>query len=254
MKKMICLIMVAVFLLCIGMTAFVVEASSAKISTEMLEKLDTMQDDEIVKTWIELEEKPLFAEGELERMTEEQCGFSRAEIETLEQNSIYNETRGNLIVERRTARNLEVLKKLGLSESAVESQQYFWTDRAWTVSDGIPRIFNLNRSQIRYAAEVEEVKLIDIYKGQDIPEGYTEPPTEMPSDLKLLGDANGDSEISIDDVTYIQRFLAFFSDELFDPLTADVNSDGEPDIDDCTLIQMYLAFIDIDYPIDQLLT
>ncbi len=62
---------------------------------------------------------------------------------------------------------------------------------------------------------------------------------------KLIGDTNCDGQISIGDVTTIQRHLAelaVFADEQLD--LADINGDGEINIDDATHLQKYLAEFD----------
>ena len=60
-----------------------------------------------------------------------------------------------------------------------------------------------------------------------------------------IGDVNGDGNITIGDVTEIQRHLAeliHFSDEQLD--LADTNGDGKVDIGDATHLQKYLAEFD----------
>lgn len=59
-----------------------------------------------------------------------------------------------------------------------------------------------------------------------------------------LGDVNSDGDITIDDVTLIQKYLADIS-ELTNAQksVADVNNDGDISIDDVTMIQKYLAGI-----------
>lgn len=59
----------------------------------------------------------------------------------------------------------------------------------------------------------------------------------------LIGDVNGDGEVSIIDATLIQRHLAqlvFLEDEQL--IFADTTGDGEVDITDATQIQRYLAY------------
>ncbi len=61
-----------------------------------------------------------------------------------------------------------------------------------------------------------------------------------------FGDSNGDGEISIRDVTAIQRFLAQLNTLSEKQLgAADVNFDGVVDIKDITLLQMYFAEFDV---------
>ncbi len=60
----------------------------------------------------------------------------------------------------------------------------------------------------------------------------------------LLGDVDGDGEVTIDDVTLIQMDLANISKLSDNQLKlAEVNGDGEVTIDDVTTIQMFLAKI-----------
>lgn len=74
-------------------------------------------------------------------------------------------------------------------------------------------------------------------------------------DSVKLGDTDGDGNVSINDVTKVQRYLA----EL-EPLegiylhAADANQDGTLDISDATAIQMYLAEYDVPYSIGEVMT
>lgn len=88
----------------------------------------------------------------------------------------------------------------------------------------------------------------------------TEPPTTLPTESptvvnNLLGDADGDGDISILDATIIQRYLAEFDvphPEITEVL-GDVTGDGL-DIIDATLIQRYLAEFTVNYPIGEPIT
>ena len=71
-------------------------------------------------------------------------------------------------------------------------------------------------------------------------------------DSVLLGDANGDGNVNISDVTDIQRAVAEM--DTLDDLrkkAADVNSDGVVTIDDATFLQTYLAEFETAYPIGE---
>lgn len=60
----------------------------------------------------------------------------------------------------------------------------------------------------------------------------------------VYGDANGDGEIDISDVTAIQKYAAAY--EKFNAAQlkyADVNKDGAVDINDATAVQKYIAGI-----------
>ena len=68
----------------------------------------------------------------------------------------------------------------------------------------------------------------------------------------ILGDADGDGEVSILDATCIQRFLASFSvSEKFSEKAADVDGDGEVSILDATHIQRWLASFETPYAIGE---
>ena len=56
----------------------------------------------------------------------------------------------------------------------------------------------------------------------------------------LLGDANNDDKVNIDDATYIQNFLVKLED-VINELAADVNKDGKLTVMDTTMIQVRLA-------------
>lgn len=78
-------------------------------------------------------------------------------------------------------------------------------------------------------------------------------PTEAPTEavVPILGDADGNGVIEVDDATFIQRVIA----ELPVPypmdmiMNADVDGDGELTIADATLIQRYNAEMPVNYPI-----
>ena len=66
----------------------------------------------------------------------------------------------------------------------------------------------------------------------------------------LLGDADGDGEVTVMDASLIQRSLAQLKIEgHFDEKAADVDADGKIEVTDVTLIQRYAAKIDTPYRI-----
>jgi len=70
----------------------------------------------------------------------------------------------------------------------------------------------------------------------------------------MLGDTNRDNNISISDVTAIQRHLAELEKlEGIYLYAADTNQDGNVDISDATSLQMHLAEYDLPYTIGELL-
>ena len=78
---------------------------------------------------------------------------------------------------------------------------------------------------------------------------FTEPSQE--AERYLLGDVDGDGEVTIYDVTYIQRYEAAMKVNSFNEAAADVDGDGEITIFDATLIQRYLADMNVKYPINE---
>lgn len=75
--------------------------------------------------------------------------------------------------------------------------------------------------------------------------------SNSPNNSWVLGDTDGDGEVSIVDATVIQRYLANMAvkDEERVKICGDINGDGV-DILDATLIQRYLASFIVPYPID----
>lgn len=88
----------------------------------------------------------------------------------------------------------------------------------------------------------------------DDPDNPDEPDEPTAPELRawyMLGDADGDDEVAIVDVTVIQRYLAsVISEEYIDPVAADVSGDGV-DIDDATFIQRFLASVDTPYAVGE---
>jgi hypothetical protein len=72
----------------------------------------------------------------------------------------------------------------------------------------------------------------------------TTPPaiTQQPTPSAIVGDANNDGSVTIEDVTSIQKYLAVLLTERQINLTlADANRDGSVNVEDATTIQKYLA-------------
>lgn len=70
----------------------------------------------------------------------------------------------------------------------------------------------------------------------------------------LLGDANGDGYVNVNDVTAIQRHAAEL--ELLEGINfhaADINGDGNVSVDDATELQRFLAEYIVDYPIGEVM-
>ena len=70
------------------------------------------------------------------------------------------------------------------------------------------------------------------------------------ADSYILGDADGDGEVTIMDATCIQRCLAELSvTGNFSRYAADLNRSGDIDITEATGIQRWLAGFEISYPV-----
>ncbi len=79
--------------------------------------------------------------------------------------------------------------------------------------------------------------------------------TFIANDSYYYGDVNNDGEVSIKDVTYLQKCLAHFSGFSLDKdaemrKRADVNGDGEEDVSDAVLIQKYVNYAITKFPVE----
>ncbi len=72
-------------------------------------------------------------------------------------------------------------------------------------------------------------------------------------DLAICGDADGNGEVTIMDVTCIQRYLVHDDPEGFNEAAADVDGDGSVTSLDATWIQRSMARIDVPYPIGEII-
>lgn len=72
----------------------------------------------------------------------------------------------------------------------------------------------------------------------------------------VLGDADGDGEVTIIDVTYVQRYDAHFNIPISQEslMNADVDGSGEVEIIDATYTQRFLAEMNVKYPIGESIT
>ena len=98
-------------------------------------------------------------------------------------------------------------------------------------------------------------------KEQDSPsmgntEGQNDSEEDSPSlqPKTLLGDVNGDDDVTIADATEIQCYLTELSSlDSIHIHAADVDSDGSVDITDATTLQLYLAGYSAPYPIGEVM-
>ena len=70
----------------------------------------------------------------------------------------------------------------------------------------------------------------------------------------ILGDTDGNGQVTVSDVSTIQRYLAELEEMEEDTLkAADTNRDGSLDIADATLLQMYLAEYVVESPVGEMM-
>ena len=81
---------------------------------------------------------------------------------------------------------------------------------------------------------------------------FTDPSQE--AERYLLGDVDGDGEVTIVDATMIQRVLVNIPGAVINEAAADVDGDGEVTIIDATFIQRYLASVPVAFPIGEFIT
>jgi len=67
----------------------------------------------------------------------------------------------------------------------------------------------------------------------------------------ILGDVDGDGEVTVFDATYIQRFAVNMSVTNFNEAAGDVDGDGEVTAFDATYILRYAAGMKVSYPIGE---
>ena len=79
----------------------------------------------------------------------------------------------------------------------------------------------------------------------------TEPSQE--AERYLLGDADGDGEVTIVDATYIQRYVTKLTVPFTEAqmLKGDIDGDGEVTVVDATFVQRYATRMNTPYPIGE---
>ena len=140
------------------------------------------------------------------------------------------------------AQNGDVVHDINLAEAVVEPAVYNGIEQKPDVS------LTMNGKKL---VETEDYKVIYL--------GYVQPGTAYLAVLglgdyigtayipftiykrKLLGDVNGDGEVNITDVSFIQKYIAEIPTSVFIDEAADTNEDGDIDINDATAIQRWLA-------------
>ncbi|MGN1126967.1 MAG: S8 family serine peptidase, partial [Ruminococcus sp.] len=140
-----------------------------------------------------------------------------------------------------------------------------FTDNVWVLGDGdVPRLyFEKEKYTLKYYLDDRLISVKYYSKGDRVesPERYYQndyistdwefsdddfdgimpgKDIEAYAQKYKCGDVNGDGEVTVKDVTLIQKYLTGGSAIQDAPLiSADVNADGEIDIQDCTEIQKY---------------
>ena len=124
-----------------------------------------------------------------------------------------------------------------------------WYDRNMSITNNNVEYNFFNFDYVGTSApEPTEPETVPATEPPTVP--ATEPETE-PAQTMLLGDADGDEEVSILDATVIQRYLADMEVISFYEIPADVDGDGEPSISDVTCIQRWLADIYVPYAVGE---
>lgn len=172
-------------------------------------------------------------------------------------NSEYNWDELNLYAYYRNSNNNVVnnAEWPGVKMTDLGSGMYGYVlDDSWDYSTAYV-IFN-NGSGTQYPSDVGyEMKKGDkkIFNGSGLEDYIIEVPTTQPTTAEsttietttpieiMLGDADGNKSINIDDVTCVQKYAAEISVEHIDLTSSDVNKDGYIDIQDATLIQKHIA-------------
>ena len=90
MKRVLALLLVLSVMLSV-LVLHVNAITESKITPKLAEKLNEMKDDEKIEVWIEASFN-YFDEEKLEQICEEECGFSRDQIETMEQADLWRRT------------------------------------------------------------------------------------------------------------------------------------------------------------------
>lgn len=159
----------------------------------------------------------------------------------------------------------EVASNYNLNKYSGNDSNTKITDNVWVLDDGdVPRLyFEQEKYAVKYYLDNELVSLKYYCKGDRVenPNRYYEddyistdwefseenfdgimPEKDISAYAKKYksGDVNGDGEVTVRDITLIQKYLtgAVGFDEI-QLASAEVNADGEIDIQDCTEIQKY---------------
>ena len=183
-----------------------------KIDSRLKEKLETMNDDDIVRVWIWFNG---IDESKLASNVKQRCGFEEKDFE------------------------------ISVSESHIEAAVLLESDRNNFQSSTVEKIVEeYKKDNVLFNEKIKEnfnnfsVEYRSAYSKNIL--------TMDPLPITLRGDINLDVNITIIDATLLQKILAGYSDinsDIFDELyyTGDTNSDGEIDVNDVTTIQKYLV-------------
>ena len=240
MKKTWSIIISVMLLLC--STIIPANASSnEKFSENLLEKLETINDNQKIEVWITVKLN-LTDRIELQKRAYEICGFENNSIDTIEDVNLYLKTYRALVAKDKKDAIESLLKKMNVDETNIAAKE-------WDYSLGWPNKFIFTKDELISinSLNLEEIVRIECYNGQDeIPEESI--PIQEPIDHSLIGDLNNDGFVTVSDVTCLQKLIARYCDELDSIETvenADVNGDGRITISDATFLQRYIAKYDV---------
>ena len=248
MKRTLSLLLAITLLLSIGMISS--SAESAKIDPSLQELLNDLPDGETVDvaiwaTYTMDFKSSLEMREYVELKTREELGMF-FQINTVEELDLWLSTYNRILREIETGNRKVIVEKLGLTDEVLDQGCNLLIAR-------------LIKEQIFAAAELDEVAYIEPHEkaptedpldvaptedAVDEPIGIDVPlvPEPEPEPSQIVGDADGDFEITIMDATRIQRALAeLFPIEMLRTVNCDVDKDGEISICDATRIRKKLV-------------
>ena len=169
MKRVLALLLVLSVMLSV-LVLHVNAITESKITPKLAEKLNEMKDDEKIEVWIEASFN-YFDEEKLEQICEEECGFSRDQIETMEQADLWRRTWNQAVNNALYEAVVDIFEKMDIKEADITGTWQYDNVYGW------PSRFSLTKAKIFKVADVKEITSIDIYTDQDQePDWPIEPP------------------------------------------------------------------------------
>ncbi len=230
---------VAVTISCFQISATAVQ--SEKMTQPLINELNAMSDDDAIDVAVVFNDSTNYSEEyrELDRLTDEitqeEYGFTKATMKTMDQVNVWRKIRIELLYQRKHQRNLDLCAKLGIENNEIIGD--FDPD---DIYKALGNHFVFTKKKILALTDFDEIQSIDTFS--HFQENATEPPTYEPISTGIMGDADKDGSLTILDATHIQRYLADLIDESqIDLDVADYDGDGNITILDATAIQRNLA-------------